>query len=440
MGNPNEPWITQGESLARQHLADIASRHLPGLDPNGVASLLLDEPDHPAYDTVFDALSSAIAQSAQGHPRGITAEEREQLGGNRLLPDYLLGPGDQKVYGALRDSNLLNAVVGLRPVASVEDLLAGKTHLEVDGEPAFVEYEPHVVDGEVVPGFSQRWKLATAGHDYDTAAKMPTRHSTFFGGSPYPQHQMIGDPSTLTNNWKNNADGTVGQALSAFNKWSEAAKRAGRTPGTLGGHSHGIDGTVGAAAKWAVNFPGELAGAAEQEWGHNATSRASPLVPKGVSDPDLRQQSIDNVRYFSAQGSAPSVFEYGKSVGRGYSPALGWAFDMGTETADPITAATLGLGMLPRVAANVASRGFVGGVLRSLSDDVPRHLAAEGVQEATSPITLGVGALTAPRLAGAFTGQSVSPSEQADAAASLERQREQTLQSIRLLRDSRGDY
>lgn len=434
--------MQEGESLARRHLVDLARRHLADDDPEWVAEVLLSQPDHPEYDELVADLDASIVQSSQGHPRGITADERKALGGNWLMPDYLLGPGDQKSYAALRDSNLLNAVVGRRPVKDVDALIGGKNYHETDGEPVPVQYETHVVDGEVVPGFSRRWKLAEAGHDYQTASQMPTKHSTLFG-SPYHQHKTMGDGvrgGTINNSWENNRDGVVGQVLGELNQWSTAAQRAGRTPGAWGGDSHSIDGTVGAVAKSAANFIPQFIGAGTQEWADNATKRASPLVPNRVSDPQLRQDSIDNLKHFSSEATTPDVLDYGKSIGRGYSPALGWAFDMANEVADPTTALSLGVGFVPRLATNMVTRGAGMGVLKSLADEAPKMLAREGVQEATSPMTLGIGALTFPKVVGAFRGTTVSPEEQAKAAQQLEEQHARTNEALKTIRAAKNDY
>jgi hypothetical protein len=437
MGNPNEAWMQEGASHARRGLVDMIGRHMPDHDPEQVADILISRPDHPMYGEVLETLDGAIAQSAQGHPRGITADERTQLGGNRFMPDYLLGPGDQKAYAALRDSNLLNAAASRRPVANIDDLIGGANYREGDEAKPLDQFS----HGSAPPEFERNWNLANAGHDYSTASQMPTRHSTFFGGSPYPQHQWIGQPSTLLNSWNNNRDGVIGQAMGGFDKWSRAAKAAGRTPGAWGGESHGIDGTVGAVAKWGANFLPQLEKAEQAEWGGNAASRGSPLVPNGLHDPQLRQDSIDNLKHFTAQASeAPDVFTYGKSVGRGYSPLLGFGFDMGTEVADPITAATLGVGFAPRLAFNVASGGVGRGVLRSLVDDAPKFIAREAGQEATSPVTLGVGALTFPKVAGALTGENVTPADQAKAAAEIEAQHRRTNDSINAIRQMKKDY
>jgi hypothetical protein len=437
MGNPNDAWMQEGAAHARRGLVDMIGRHMPDHDPEELADILISRSGEPMYWDVVEALDGEIAQSAQGHPRGITADERAALGGNRFMPDYLLGPGDQKAYAALRDSNLLNAAVGRRPVASIDDLIGGANYRE--GEEAKpLEQFSH---GSAPPGFERDWNLANAGHDYNTASQMPTRHSTFFGGSPYPQHQWIGQPSTLLNSWNNNRDGVLGQAMGAFDKWGRAAKAAGRTPGAWGGETHGIDGTVGAVAKWGANFPPQLEKAEQAEWGGNAVGRGSPLVPNGLQDPQLRQDSIDNLKHFTAQASeTPDVFTYGKSVGRGYSPALGWAFDMGTEIADPLTAASLGASFAPKVMFNVASGGIGRGVLRSLADDAPRFLAKEAGQEAASPITWGVGALTFPKMAGALTGENVTPADQAKAAAEIEAQHKQTNAAVQNIRQMKKDY
>ena len=415
-------WSEEGNALARKHLAGVVARHTD-YDPDRGASILLDRPDHPDRPMLLAALDDSIVQSAQGLPRGITADERKELGGNWAMPDYLLGPGDQHAYSALRDSNLVNAAAQRRPVSNVDALIGGSNY--------------HAANGEPVP--QHHW-MSEAGHDFENASQMPTRHSSFFG-SPYRQHRTLGDGPTLMNTWNNNRDGIIGQAFGAFDKWSRAAKTAGRTPGTWGGETHGIDGTVGAVAKWGANFLPHLERSEQAEWGGNAVNRASPLVPNGLDDPQLRQDSIDNLKHFTAQASeTPDVFTYGKSVGRGYSPALGWAFDMGTEIADPLTAASLGASFAPKVMFNVASGGIGRGVLRSLADDAPRFLAKEAGQEAASPITWGVGALTFPKMAGALAGENVTPADQAKAAAEIEAQHRQANAAVQNIRQMKRDY
>ena len=450
-----DQFVDDGLERARAGLTGLIAKHLPGISADEAADILLKQPDHPDYEGLVAALDEELAAAASGHSPGITADERESMGGNSVMPDYLLGSGDQQVYSVMRDSNLLNAVVGRRPVKNADELRAGKTYLTNEDGQMVPPTEPGWFNAPTSDGqaqFMDRYRLANAGHDYHSAEQAPERHSTLLG-SPYPQHQILGDENSPANAWYNSGDGVLGNAIMPFVTWPEASKRASRRdePDIIPGAESLPGMAINTVGKWAKNIGGELFNANAQGFGYAATNRGSPMVPEGVTDPEMRADSIENVRDAASSIEAPDVHTYGASKGLGYSPTGGWLMDMGHEFADPLTPAFGVAGGTYRAAANFAKgggRGILGGLVR----EIPKAIANEGAEEASSPLNYGVGALSYPwqqvmsqptfagKIGEALTAPVITGEEQAAAKKALEQQQSQNDQHLRNLKSVRGDY
>ena len=366
---------------AYDHLKGIAETYLAdsGLSPGAVAQTLQTyDPDHPAHQAIVAALDEAMVAAAQGHQRGISPSEREAMGGNSVMPDYLLGDGDQKVYEVLRASNLVNAALGRNPVADPRDLVAGKAFNEAEVEaPLF--------------GAAGAHPMNTAVQNYERAEANPTKHSSIMG-SPYPQHQLTTAAATK-DSLARSGDTITGQALSEFSAWSDASRRASRR---ADGGSEGT--TIAALQRWLKNFPTELSKSHAHEWGKTATNRASPLVPDSYSDgtkmgAEDREAYIDMVKEGVRTSQAPTIQEHGASQGKAYSPAVAWAMDMGHEFVDPITPGTIGVAGPLGFARHLAKGGSV---LGGLTAGAGKAMAAEAASEAMEPLNYAVAGMTFP--------------------------------------------
>jgi hypothetical protein len=443
------------EGRAGEYLARIAQKYLPGQDANVVAEILLQESDHPSRQAVVELLDEAIVKAAQGHAPGISPDEREALGGSSWLPDYLLGPGDQKVYESLRDSNMLNAALGRQHVATARDLVGtpdspGRNYAaSEDGSPlpgrGGDPFNPpaHLADGQ-----ERTRALEEAMSYHDWGSEDPTRHSSMWT-SFYPQHATA---TSLQNAVSNNGDTAVGQTLSELTAWSDASRRATRkaepdliaAPDAVGyGIAPGLANAgkyvVNNVYKFAKNFGSELPKAKDHEWGSAAVGRASPLVPN-VSGP-TRQDFIDNVQHAVANSRPPTVQEYGAATGKSYSPIFSWFQDSMHELVDPITpvsAATGGALAVTKGGLKAGGRG----ALKSLVTEVPKIAGREGAQEGASPLNWALLSAKFPITSTLFSAEELSPTEKALAGPTLkakERTAERNLENLgQMRRDAVG--
>ena len=381
MGDVAESERRTERMRAYDHLKGVAETYLAdsGLSPATVAQTLQTyDPDHPAHQAIVAALDEAMVAAAQGHQRGISPSERDAMGGNSVMPDYLLGEGDQKVYEVLRASNLVNAALGRNPVADPRDLVAGKAFNDAEvKEPLF--------------GAAGANPMNTAVQNYETAAADPTKHSSIMG-SPYPQHQLTTAAATK-GSLARSGDTIAGQTLSEFSAWADASRRASRR---ADGGPEGT--TIAALQRWLKNFPTELGKSHDYEWAKAATNRASPLVPDSYSDgtkmgPEDREAYIDMVKDAVLTSRAPTIQEHGASQGKAYSPATAWAMDMGHEFVDPFTAATIGVAG-PLGAAKHIAKG--GSILGGLTLGAGKGAAVGAAAEAAEPLNYAVAGATFP--------------------------------------------
>jgi hypothetical protein len=438
-----EQFVNDGHAHVREGIRGMAARLLPNVNSDEVTAVILGEVESPHRDALIEMLDAANVKSAQGHSPGITPEERKALKGNSFFPDYLLGPGDQKVYEALRDSNLLNAAIGRRPVKDARDLVGGANYWDEPAAPTALDAagEPD----EEKQRFIDEYRLANAGHDWHTASQMPTRHSTFFGGSPYVQHSTVSEQGRLGNAYERNSDGAIGQALNAFFKWPEASANAARVPkDELHPMAPSSDAVPRAVGSYLWNAPDQFMQSATIEGARNDVNRASPNIPSRVTDPEVRQAHIDNTRWQIEQGGkSPDVKTYGESVGRGYSPVLQWAFDNLHEVADPTTAAGMfagGLGAGAKAFGSSFGKKSWPRILTALADEVPKAIAREGTQEAASPMTWGVGGagLLGIDWSKPLTGHTVTPEMKAAAKEKVQEHYDQRQQAVDEIRGVRG--
>jgi hypothetical protein len=366
---------------AYDHLRGIAETYLAdsGISPAAVAQTLQTyDPEHPTHQAIVAALDEAMAAAAQGHQRGISPSEREALGGNDVMPDYLLGPGDQKVYGVLRDSNLVNAVLGRRVVKDPRDLVAGSVYAKgPDGAPLMEVRNPV--------------KVNEAIQDYETAAANPTKHSSFLD-SPYLQHQLTTGGAT-EGSFARSGDTLAGQAVSSMSAWADGSRRASRR---VDGGPEGT--TIAALQRWVRNIRPELSKSHDHEWGKTASNRASPLVPDSYSDgtkmgAEDREAYIDMVKDGVLASPVPTVDEHAAAQGKAYSPAGGWLLDLLHEGFDPISIGTAALGGVGTAAKGILKGGsLLGGLVRGTA----AAGAGATVSEAAEPMNWGIAAMTFP--------------------------------------------
>lgn len=399
---------------ARGYLAEVAGKYLgdSGISPGVVAATLQNfDPENPVHAGIAEELEGALVAAAQGHARGISPSERKALGGNEVMPDYLLGPGDQKVYEVLRDSNLINAVLGRKPVQDPRDLVAGKTYATDESGapiPAYggKDYQYTHQNPHPHATFTRRrpTHINQAVRDYEAAKADPTRHSNFWD-SPYPQHRLL-TPDATEGSLDRSGDTIAGQTLSEFSAWSDASRRASRR--IDGGREGGF---LDAAERWVKNIGPELGKSHQHEWAKTATGRASPIVPDRWSDGTPmdatdRETYIDMVKDSALKSKPPTIQQHGAAQGKTYSPAAAWGFDFLHEFMDPITPATAAIAA-PLGAARHIAKG--GSLLGALTVGAGTAAGAEVVAEGMEPLNYAIGAATFPWAAGrnAFTAPSL---------------------------------
>jgi len=363
------------------HYKALAQKYLPDLSPSAVAAALQNhDPDHPIHATILAELDDAMLAAAQGHTRGISPSERQELGGNSVMPDYLLGPGDQRVYEVLRDSNLINAAVGRAPVRDPRDLVAGKIFAADD-------------DGNPLPPEGIHADLARAVLNYEQAAATPEKHSGFTS-SPYPQHDMFNGTDGA---FSRSGDGIIGQAVGTFEAFEQGSRAAARRTGGPEGNA------LAAASRWATNLAPEIGKQMQHSWASGNVNRASPMVPDAYADgtpyePEDRQAFIDTLGEAAHRTEAPTIQEHAASQGTTYSPAVAWAFDMPHMFVDPVTPALLATGGALGAARHL---GKGGRLLGALTAGAATGTGAAVAEEAAEPINYAVAAATFPFAEGA---------------------------------------
>lgn len=347
------------------HLVKLVQRHAPDIDPDAAAGILLN-PAHPFRDTLIDMLDDAIPKSASGHTPGLAASERDGW--------YSIGPGDQKVYAALRDSNLLNAAVGRQPVPSARHLVGGINYA-VDGEYNPAKVEPHGVDW--IADQHRATQLTDAVRYHENGEADPGHHSTMFTTHYPAQHSFW--------NMENNGDTAVGQVLSEMNAWPTGSMRASRRdeapllrndqpdlPFTPNAAVRAAGDLVNHGYKWGKNIIGGLIDSHVHEGAKTDTGRASTPVPEGLS-PGKREEYVNALRGLVEPSGAPDLTDYGHSKGVTYSEMEKFGNDFAHEFADPFTAMSGAYGV---------ANGLGKGLLRAAAAAGKREIIEEG----TSPL------------------------------------------------------
>ena len=371
------------------HLGALVGRHLPDADADHMAHLLLHgAPDDPQRQAAIEALDQAITTAGKGNMQGISPSERQALGGSESVPDYLLGPGDQKTYAALRDSNLLNAALGRQPVPAATHLARGMNYALDDDGNAKPSQNAGVWGVETSDTWRRGDTLNRATEQHLQALADPTRHSSITG-SAFPQHSIGGGgwKAGSSNLSTSMGDSWLGQALGLFSGWSDGSRRAARR----------TDGN------WATNLPGEIGKGLDHEWAKQNVGRASPQVADGLS-PEERGNYIDTLQNSIEPSKAPTIEQYGAAHGKTYSPAYSWLADSLHEIVDPtvpVTAGFSGAGALLKSAGK--------GVLKSLITAPAKAIAGEVGGELVSPVNWATLAPTFPMSAGTkmFTAPSL---------------------------------
>jgi len=364
-----------------EHLRSVAERYLPdsGISPGVIADVLMRyDPEHPLHASIVGELDEAMGAAAQGHARGISPSERKALGGSERVPDYLLGPGDQIAYGVLRDTNLVNAALGRRPVTDPVSLIeGGKTYEEGEAkQPLFGSAGAHPLNAAI--------------QDYERGIASPERHSSLTG-SHFPQHRLLSQDAT-PNSLDRAGDTIAGQTLSTFSQWSDASRAAGRRDDD----NYGT--TLAAADRWRRNIASELSKQSDYEWAKTATGRASPLVPDGLS-PAKRDGYIAGVSSLKEKaGPGPTITEHAASQGKTYSPLAAWGMDFAHEFVDPVTPATIAVAGPVGFARAFAKPGatITGALLKGSTS----AMGAEAMSEAAEPMNYAAAAFTFPWSAG----------------------------------------
>jgi len=418
------------------HLVDVIGRHLPGANAHEAANALLNyDPNNAEHAALIDQLDEAIPAAAANHAQGISPSERAALEDQTGSSMYALGPGDQKVYAALRDSNLLNAVVGRVP-ADPNTFRNGLNYaVDKDFNPVAVSpfwgSAPAFTSPLVpkMPSFADNRKnaLAEAVRYYERAGNDPTAHSGL-GGANYPQHSLnIENAGRL-------GDTMVGSAFSFFgNLFGDASRRAQRAdePDILNVPEHSdpgefsvipaLAGAANSVYKGGKNLLSSLSDSSEHEWAKLDHNRASPTVPDGLT-PEQRGEFISSRADAIAKSKPPTIQEYGASKGTTYSPASAWLQDTLHDFIDPFTAIS---------GASVVKGS--GGALKKLGTAA----AKEAGDELSSPMNY-VAALTAPfhEGAGAFKAPDASTIPKT-AAEDYSRKQGEITKNIQALREMR---
>jgi len=340
-------------------LEEVLSRHLPpGVNRQRAAAILMGE-DGPARERLVARIDHSIAQAAKHHLPGISPAE------GAGTESYMLGRGDQKVYAAMQDSNVINAVLGRQNTPSANDLMEGVTH----GGPV-------PPPGKwATPQFMDAMKAGRLGSmvtDYELSKNDPTHHSNFLH-SYYPQHQWTGGNTgalPLQNTMAQGGDTYAGWALSLFNTGPNAGARAVRRDSDL------APGMVNDIGKFVYNFPRALGEARANEQQTLAVGRASPVVPDGMR-PAERREYIKEGYDLAGRSQVPSSQEYAASQGRTRSPVGEWWDNVKYEWIDPTVATTGAFG----AAKTFAAKGLLGGLTRA-----PVVAAAAMADEVTEPM------------------------------------------------------
>jgi hypothetical protein len=356
----SEPdYLISARQRISPHLARLVQRYAPDLDPNTAAGILLS-PDHPDHGALIDRLDDAIPQSARGHTPGLAESERNGW--------YSLGPGDQKVYAALRDSNLLNAVLNREPVPSSRHLVGGINY-GVDGSysPATLPL-PRSAWGQdtVLSPITQTQRLNRAVGYHESAEADPSHHSNVLS-TYYPGQHSFWNVDT-------NGDTAFGQVMSEMGAWPTGSMRASRRdePDLIPGATYLPTQLVNHGYKWGKNIIGGLIDSHTHEGARTAVDRASVPVPEGLS-PVRRAGYINSLRGLIEPSGAPELEDYGHSKGVTYSDMETWLNDTAHEFVDPTSAASLGFGLF---------KGVTGAGLKAVGGVVSR----EGWDEVTSPM------------------------------------------------------
>jgi hypothetical protein len=398
-------------------------RYAPDLDPDTAAGILLS-PDHPDHGALIDRLDDAIPQSAGGHTPGLAESERNGW--------YSLGPGDQKVYAALRDSNLLNAALGRQPVPSSRHLVGGINYgVGGDYSPAKLE-NPVSAWGAGPVDIANTQRLNDAVGYHEAAEADPSHHSSVLS-TYYPgQHSFW--------NVETNGDTAFGQVMSEMGAWPTGSMRASRRdePQLLKNDQPDLPFTPNTAVraagdlvnhgyKWGKNIIGGLIDSHTHEGARTAVDRASVPVPEGLS-PVRRAGYINSLRGLIEPSGAPELADYGHSKGVTYSDMETWLNDTAHEFVDPTSAASLGYGLF---------KGATGAGLKAVSGVVGR----EGLDEVTSPLN-AITLMSLPeKTAASFKRPDADtiPEDAKETYAQQQVERDQALKDAAKLRDQRKE-
>lgn len=358
-------------------LTEVARRNLPeGEDAARAVAILkglLDDPREGAYPAgltsdeeaarIVMALKNGIERNGQGHSVGI-----EEGGGA-----YELGPGDVRTHQALRDSNVLNAALGTTPVANVQAIRDGNV----------------LGDKEAVGwlGGSARDRLATAANTW-TQGESDPKHWANTGTAYYPQNSWFGQGGGPTNITENNGGSAWANGLAWMGRWQDGGDRAIRDPSErwiipMPEHARTehvfqplVDGAVNAA-----KLVGGWWSGADDEQRHQElkglVNRPSPLLPKGMApgspQANWHLQEVAGMRDATVK---PKSQDYAASQGRELTRAGKAVADNKLFWADPVTAASGGLGM---------TRAAVGKTLGAAVQAAGNVAKAEGFSEVASP-------------------------------------------------------
>lgn len=418
---PIGPPRTEQNRKALAALAAAARRNLPpGYDAESFAESLVRAPDGAIVDKdVLLAMQRGIYANAQ-NARGINEADLDSRRAKNPIPffsvapgsvaDILvnnpgmeLGPGDQKNYQALRDSNLLNAALGLGQVATIDDLRAGHTH---NGSADPTKPNPlspmtWLAGTEVTRQKKRYDHLDDTVRDWSRAEQDPSQWGNAIG-SNYAQHAWVGRGVPMFHNVKENNGGTFwGDGLAWMDRWNEGGNRAMTMPDKTP-KSPVMDGLIDDDLKGVAKWLGGAWQGAEEERLHQqakwAVGRGSPLLPGDMQpgSPNANGK-IGFLKSLVEDTRRPSNDEHASSRGETLTP-IGRAWrDNRFAPFDPLTAASVafsggaalaGLGakaFLPAVMREVVSEGTQplnwAGVLSSLGTPEFQPVTAEQYQE-----------------------------------------------------------